>query len=201
MAFADLQPNQMVDENNAATGGFTSIGPKNPATQCYSKAQALAAYNLSASAMNGYADNQLVPKEVWVTGAIYGGAMTLNVPGVGNNIPPNAPGSGVISGYTLNGGITINNTSSTETVLFKSASLSNPYPILAQSGAARLMQHTSTTVVNINTAPSDGEFIPPNSFATWVSFGKQSGSGLVVLSLETQTTGGGRQQVFWTFSI
>jgi hypothetical protein len=65
MAFADLASNQMVDENNASTGGFTAIGPKNPGNQCYTKAQALAAYQLNASLMNDYADNRLVPKGVW----------------------------------------------------------------------------------------------------------------------------------------
>ncbi len=70
MAFVDLQANQMVDENNASTGGFTAIGPKNPGNQCYTKAQALAAYNLNASNMSAYASNQLVPKSVWASGVV-----------------------------------------------------------------------------------------------------------------------------------
>jgi AraC-like DNA-binding protein len=69
MAFSDLASNQMVNENDASTGGFTAIGAKNPATQCYTKTQALAAYNLNASNMSAYAGNQLVPKSVWVSGA------------------------------------------------------------------------------------------------------------------------------------
>ncbi|HEY6143748.1 MAG TPA: hypothetical protein VIV55_10090 [Flavobacterium sp.] len=76
MAFADLQPNQMVDENNASTGGFSAIGAKNPANQCYTKAQALAAYSLDASLMSAYTNNQLVPKSVWNSGIITG---TLNL--------------------------------------------------------------------------------------------------------------------------
>jgi uncharacterized delta-60 repeat protein len=70
MAFADLQPNQMVDEANASTGGFTAIGAKNPANQCYTKSQALTAYNLDAVSMGSYANNQLVPKSVWITGVV-----------------------------------------------------------------------------------------------------------------------------------
>lgn len=66
MAFNDLAPNQMVDENNASTGGFVSIGPKNPGNQMYTKQQALSAYSLVASPyMDSYASNQLVPKSVW----------------------------------------------------------------------------------------------------------------------------------------
>lgn len=66
MAFSDLQPNQMVDENAASTGGFTAIGPKlSPANRCYTKAEALAAYQLNAAAMDSFASNELVPKSVW----------------------------------------------------------------------------------------------------------------------------------------
>lgn len=301
MAWADLASNQMVSFTDAQSGGFSLNSGQSQTTsnQCMTKSDALTKYNLNASLMSSFANNQLVPKSTWASAAVvayhyyvssysqatsssscnkinngatvvflyasnntgffvgqvlytdggltttfngndlywgtlngdaivpdttsavtikvspsgvvlevftcpsifYGGAMTLNVPGAGNNIPPNAPGSGVISGYTLNSGITINNTSGSETVLFKSASLSNPYPIIAQSGATRLMQFASSTTVNINTAPQDGSYIPPSSGGTFLSFGKSSGSGLVVLSLETQTPGGGRQQVFWTFNI
>lgn len=67
MAWSGLSPNQMADEANAVTGGFTAIGTKlSPTNKCYTKAEALAAYQLSSSAMSAYANNQLVPKEVWV---------------------------------------------------------------------------------------------------------------------------------------
>ncbi len=66
MAFSDLASNQMVNETNAATGGFTAIGTKNAATQCYTKAQAQAAYALESAPMSTYATNQLVPKSTWV---------------------------------------------------------------------------------------------------------------------------------------
>lgn len=288
MAFSDLQPNQMVSEADAATGGFPlqsgqSHGSSN---QCMSKDAANIKYVLDQAPLGSYAGNQLIPKSVWVSGVInyaylvsfngfinprdscnevspdfqylysssstivegmqfftnsnlttpfngggwyfqsgdlvskslkihtsgtlveifdcsltYGGSLTLNIPGYGNNVAPQPPGSGVISGYTLNSGIQINNASGSETVMFTEVSLSNPYPILAEQGAARLMQFASTTSVSFLTTPAHGDIISPGSFATWLAFGKNSGSGLVVLSLETLTNSGTRQQVFWTFSI
>lgn len=65
MSFATLAANQMVSEADALTSGFASIGAKIPSTQCYAKAAALTAYNLSATAMASYTDTQLVPKSVW----------------------------------------------------------------------------------------------------------------------------------------
>jgi hypothetical protein len=70
MAFSDLAPNQMVNENDASTGGFAVIGAKNQPNECYTKARALATYSLNASNMSGYADNQLVPKSAWSSSAI-----------------------------------------------------------------------------------------------------------------------------------
>ena len=289
MAFADLASNQMVDENNASTGGFVSIGPKNPANQCYTKAQALAAYSLSAANMSGYADNQLVPKSAWATGVVsypfnfintssnsvtppascgitlnvgvntmtlysgdatlvvnsvlytsaaltngtqyngggwyykgpnnstykihtsgiimqiiscanpFGGTLVLNIPGYGL-VGPNSPGSNVMS---IPNGSSIGcvNQSTTEVIIFNNASLSAPYPILATSGAGRLMQFASSSPVHFNTCVQGGDVIPLNINAYSVSFGKDSGSGLVILSLETLNNSGAAQQFYWSFNI
>ena len=68
MAWVNLAANQMADEANAVTAGFTAIGTKlSPTNKCYAKSEALAAYSLVASAMAAYANNQLVPKSVWQT--------------------------------------------------------------------------------------------------------------------------------------
>lgn len=71
MAFSNLAANQMVSEADAATGGFTlnsgqSHGSSN---QCMTKGAALTKYNINASAMSSYANNQLVPKNTWVNNA------------------------------------------------------------------------------------------------------------------------------------
>jgi hypothetical protein len=289
MAFADLAANQMVDENNASTGGFVSIGPKNPGNQCYTKAQALAAYSLSAANMSGYANNQLVPKSAWATGVVsypfnfintssnsvtppascgitlnvgvntmtlysgsatlavnsvlytsaaltggteyngggwyykgpnnstykihtsgtimqiiscanpFGGILRLNIPGYGI-VAPTSPGSGVMS-IANNASMQIINQSTTEVIIFNNASLAPPYPVVATSGAGRCMQFASTFVVHFNTCVQGGEVIPLNTNAYNVSFGKDSGSGLMVLSLETLNNSGAAQQFYWTFNI
>ena len=67
MAWNDLANNQMVSEADAATAGFTlnsgqSHGSSN---QCMTKSAALTKYNINASAMSSYANNQLVPKGSW----------------------------------------------------------------------------------------------------------------------------------------
>ena len=68
MAFSSLTSNQMVSEADAATAGFTlnsgqSHGSSN---QCMTKSAALTKYNIDASAMSSYANNQLVPRSAWV---------------------------------------------------------------------------------------------------------------------------------------
>lgn len=72
MAFADLQPNQMVSEADAATGGFPlqsgqSHGSSN---QCMSKDAANVKYILDQSLLTSYSGNQLIPKSAWATGVI-----------------------------------------------------------------------------------------------------------------------------------
>jgi hypothetical protein len=70
MAFSDLQPNQMVNGNDAATSGFIQIGPTNAGNECYTKARALATYQLNPAGFAPYSDNQLVPKSAWASGAV-----------------------------------------------------------------------------------------------------------------------------------
>lgn len=82
MAWNDLQPNQMVNGNDATTGGFVQIGPTNAANECYTKARALATYQLNASNMASFADNQLVPKNIWASGVIVFNFATLAYSGL-----------------------------------------------------------------------------------------------------------------------
>ena len=68
MAFSDLSTNQMVTFTNAQSGGFTLKAGQSHVTsnQCVTKSDALTKYNLDASAMASYANNQLVPRSAWV---------------------------------------------------------------------------------------------------------------------------------------
>lgn len=62
--------NQMVTFTQAQSLGF-GLNPGQSSvnsTECLTKAQALAKYNLDANSMSAYASNQLVPRSVWVTG-------------------------------------------------------------------------------------------------------------------------------------
>jgi len=146
----------------------------------------------------GVAFSNDLPMKTTVT---TGGTFTLDIPGVGNGIAPAAVGSNIRSGYTFNSSIRINNIHTSQTILFSLASIPPVYPIVGFSGAARLMVYSGSVSVNFNTAPGDGEMIGPNSYASWLSFGKSSGSGLVVLSLEYINSSGTESAVFWTLSI
>lgn len=65
--------NQMVTFTAAQSLGFSLNAGQSAVTsnQCMTKNDALTKYNLSSSAMSAYANNQLVPKSVWVSGASY----------------------------------------------------------------------------------------------------------------------------------
>ena len=70
MSWSGLASNEMVTFTNAQGGGFTLNSGQSSVTsnECMTKSQALTKYNLDASAMSAYANNQLVPKSVWVSG-------------------------------------------------------------------------------------------------------------------------------------
>jgi hypothetical protein len=70
MSWSGLASNQMVTFTDAQTSPFTLNAGQFPVTsnECMTKSQALTKYNLDASAMSAYANNQLVPKSVWVSG-------------------------------------------------------------------------------------------------------------------------------------
>lgn len=73
--------NEMVSFTQAQSLGFTLKSGQSHVTsnQCMTKSDALAKYNLSASAMASYTDNQLVPRSAWITAVvsyIYFGDMT-----------------------------------------------------------------------------------------------------------------------------
>lgn len=60
-------PNQMVSFTEAQSLGFSLKSGQSHVTsnQCMTKSEALAKYNVDASAMSSYANNQLVPRSVW----------------------------------------------------------------------------------------------------------------------------------------
>lgn len=86
MAFADLSPNQAVSFTDAQSGGFALKSGQSNATsnQCMTKNDALTKYNLSTSPMASYVDNQLVPKNVWISGVV-GNAITIYLGDHGSN--------------------------------------------------------------------------------------------------------------------
>ena len=65
--------NQMVTFTAAQSLGFSLNSGQSGVTsnQCMTKNDALTKYNLSSSAMSAYANNQLVPRSVWVSGVPY----------------------------------------------------------------------------------------------------------------------------------
>lgn len=62
--------NEMVTFTQAQSLGFSLNSGQSHVTssECMTKTQALAKYNLDASAMSAYASNQLVPKSAWAAG-------------------------------------------------------------------------------------------------------------------------------------
>ena len=66
LSFAQAS-NQMVSFTQAQSLGFTLKSGQSHTTsnQCMTKSEALAKYNLDASAMSSYASNQLVPRSAW----------------------------------------------------------------------------------------------------------------------------------------
>ena len=70
MSWNELASNQMVNQDNAVTSPFSlNEGQSHGSgTLCFTKVMALAKYNLNPTPMNGYASNQLVPKQTWVAG-------------------------------------------------------------------------------------------------------------------------------------
>jgi hypothetical protein len=67
-----MESNQMVTFTQASSLGFTLNAGQSHVTsnQCMTKSAALAKYNLSAGSMSGFANNQLVPRSAWVSGAL-----------------------------------------------------------------------------------------------------------------------------------
>lgn len=84
MPWNDLASNQMVSFTDAQTGGFSlQPGQSNvTSNQCMTKNDALTKYVLDSSAMASYANNQLVPKSVWISGTtgVITATMTNNSP-------------------------------------------------------------------------------------------------------------------------
>jgi hypothetical protein len=67
MAWNDLLANQMVSFTDAQGGGFTLLpGQSNVSSnQCMTKNNILTKYNIASDNFNTYANDQLVPKNVW----------------------------------------------------------------------------------------------------------------------------------------
>ena len=67
-----MESNQMVTFTQAQSLGFALKSGQSHVTsnQCMTKSDALAKYNVDADAMSSYANNQLVPRSVWVSGFV-----------------------------------------------------------------------------------------------------------------------------------
>jgi hypothetical protein len=136
------------------------------------------------------------------TSATYGGTMVLNIPGYGSTVYPNAPGSGVISGYTLGSSITIVNLHTTQSIKFSDGANAPIYPVVGTSGACKLMRYTGNISAFFQTAPGANTVMPPStSSGYYLSFAKSGGSGIVVLSIEYYNTSGTKTNNYWTFNI
>ncbi|TDE53750.1 fibronectin type III domain-containing protein [Flavobacterium sp. GT3P67] len=101
--------NQMVSYTQAQSLGFALNSGQShvTSTQCMTKTEALAKYNLNASSMSAYASNQLVPKSAWVSAVVYY-TYTLNL-GFGEGVSATcSDNSGAVQTvYSSQSGITM----------------------------------------------------------------------------------------------
>jgi len=91
--------NQMVSFTQAQSLGFSLKSGQSSvtSTQCMTKSEALAKYNLTVSAMDGYSSNQLVPKSAWVTASsAYSASLTVGS-GTNSSYGYNSAGFGSIT--------------------------------------------------------------------------------------------------------
>ena len=145
MAFSDLSTNQMVTFTDAQSGGFTLKAGQSHVTsnQCMTKSEALAKYNVDASAMSSYASNQLVPRSAWVnvTPSVY-----FNSPHVISNQP-----AGQQKSYSLT--VTISGSSATFRAFVSSSTGGRVNSTIGIDGQQRTIQSSgvgefySTTIV------------------------------------------------------
>jgi len=72
MAWTDLASNQIPTFTDLQTSGFSLNSGQSAVTsnECVTKANALAKYNLSSTAMNAFESNQLVPKSSYASGSV-----------------------------------------------------------------------------------------------------------------------------------
>lgn len=130
MAWSDLTDTQMVSFTDAQTSGFTLNSGQSQVTsnQCMTKAEILAKYNVSATSISGYANNQLVPKGAWGFSGImtvggenynYGYSLAANIGAMTNTDLSDICGAGSVLttlGYNVSSDqlyININNGSTT----------------------------------------------------------------------------------------
>jgi hypothetical protein len=81
MAWSSLAANQIPTFTDLQTSGFTLNAGQSAVTsnECVTKANALAKYNLSSTAMNAFASNQLVPKSAYASGAVTSYSYTVKL--------------------------------------------------------------------------------------------------------------------------
>ena len=81
MAWSSLAANQIPTFTDLQTSGFTLNAGQSAVTsnECVTKANALAKYNLSSTAMNSFASNQLVPKSAYASGAVTSYSYTVKL--------------------------------------------------------------------------------------------------------------------------
>ena len=81
MAWSSLAANQIPTFTDLQTSGFSLNAGQSAVTsnECVTKANALAKYNLSSTAMNAFASNQLVPKSAYASGAVTSYSYTVKL--------------------------------------------------------------------------------------------------------------------------
>lgn len=116
-------PDQMVSFTAAQSLGFSLKAGQSHVTsnQCMTKSEALAKYNLKASEMVSYVDNQLVPRSVWVIGNVTIYSYTFSNTGYSSTQSACAnPNSGMIL-YSIQSFITSSAT------MYTDAELTSPF--------------------------------------------------------------------------
>lgn len=126
--------------------------------------------------------------------------MTINIPGIGNNI---AEGDTVLSGYTLGSLITINNLDPTKQIVFSNISQGYMYAEIASDGAAYFGNYSGipTPSVNITSAPQGDTVVPPSGSVANLSFTRVT-EGTVYLVIEYYVDGIGNTNFkHWMLAI
>lgn len=167
MAWSNLISNQMVSEIDAQTSPFTLQSGQSHGTTnlCFTKASALAKYQLSATALSGYTNDRLIPKSVWVSGdnegPSYANAEVHLVSETHNSIRIGW------SGWTDNVGI-------------------DHYTVVARNYTTQIIEHSSPNLSN-TTFEYDSTGLTPNTFYEMVNYAFDAAGNQVGLAINLWT--------------